>query len=85
MAAPATTSSVELADEAAGIRRLLVRLRPEEREVLELALGAGLTQTEIAERMGLPLGTVKSHARRGLIRLRELVQESTRQEQVSLP
>lgn len=85
VAAPATTNSVELADEAAGVRRLLVRLRPEEREVLELALGAGLTQTEIAERMGLPLGTVKSHARRGLIRLRELVQESTRPQQVSLP
>jgi RNA polymerase sigma-70 factor (ECF subfamily) len=85
VAAPAATSPVELADEAAGVRRLLGSLRPEEREVLELALGAGLTQTEIAARMGLPLGTVKSHARRGLIRLRELVQESTRSQRVSLP
>jgi RNA polymerase sigma-70 factor (ECF subfamily) len=67
------------------VRRLLGSLRPEEREVLELALGAGLTQAEIAARMGLPLGTVKSHARRGLIRLRELVQESSRPQRVSLP
>jgi RNA polymerase sigma-70 factor (ECF subfamily) len=43
--------------------------------VLELALGEGLTQAAIADRTGLPIGTVKSHARRGLIRLRQLVEE----------
>lgn len=75
--APAAASPVEVADEATRVRRLLACLRPEEREVLELALGAGLTQPEIAERTGLPLGTVKSHARRGLLRLRQLVHEST--------
>ena len=38
-----------------------------------LAIDGGYSQTEIAERLELPLGTVKAHARRGLIRLRELL------------
>ena len=48
-------------------------LRPEERRVLELSIDQGLSQTEIADATNLPLGTVKTHARRGLIRLREML------------
>jgi len=44
-----------------------------EREVLVLAYGGGLSQTEIAERIDLPLGTVKSRTRRALARLRTLL------------
>lgn len=76
MTAPIATSRLEIADEAERVRRCLDRLRPEERRVLELALGEGLTQAAIADRTGLPIGTVKSHARRGLIRLRQLVEET---------
>ena len=75
MPAPAATSPLEIAEEAARVLRCLDRLRPEERRVLELALGEGLTQAAIAARTGLPVGTVKSHARGGLIRLRQLVAE----------
>jgi RNA polymerase sigma-70 factor (ECF subfamily) len=87
---PATASgaaidTIDTADEADGIRRLLGRLRPEERQVLELAIGAGLSQPAIAERMGIPVGTVKSLARRGLIRLRELVQETRQSIEVATP
>lgn len=78
-------SPVELADEADHIRSQLARLRPEERRVLELALGEGLTQAEIAAQTGLPIGTVKSHARRGLIRLRQFVGETTAARKVSTP
>lgn len=46
---------------------LLPRLQ---REVLALAYYADLTQAQIADRTGMPLGTVKSHARRGMHRLR---------------
>ncbi|MER7764934.1 sigma factor-like helix-turn-helix DNA-binding protein, partial [Streptomyces sp. NPDC097619] len=48
----------------------LHRLPRAQRDVLELVYLADLTQAQVAARTGLPLGTVKSHARRGLQRLR---------------
>lgn len=48
-------------------------LEPHHRQVLELAYYAGLSQTEIAGRLGAPLGTVKSWTRQALSRLGELV------------
>jgi RNA polymerase sigma-70 factor (ECF subfamily) len=41
--------------------------------VLELSVNQGMSQSQVAEAMDMPLGTVKTHARRGLIRLRELL------------
>jgi RNA polymerase sigma-70 factor (ECF subfamily) len=60
----------------------MAQLRPEQQQVLDLALGQGRTHQEISAAIGIPLGTVKSHARRGLLRLREIlgvdVEESSR-------
>ena len=56
--------------DAATIRRALDRLSAVQREVLELAYFAGLTQQDIAAHTGTPLGTVKSRARLGLLALR---------------
>jgi RNA polymerase sigma-70 factor (ECF subfamily) len=53
----------------------LSRLPRGQREVLCLAFYQDLTQAQISERTGMPLGTVKSHTRRGLHRLREAVEQ----------
>jgi RNA polymerase sigma-70 factor (ECF subfamily) len=63
----ASETSVE-AEQAA---RALMELRPEQRQVLELGLLHGLSQSEIAARLEMPLGTVKSFMRRGLMKVRE--------------
>lgn len=70
-AAPLQTSPVELAEEVARAAACLEGLRKDERKVLELSIYHGLTQTRIAERTGLALGTVKTIARRGLTQLRD--------------
>ncbi len=56
----------------------LAKLPRAQREVLAMAFYADLTQAQIAERTGLPLGTVKSHARRGLHRMRHCLDGEAR-------
>jgi RNA polymerase sigma-70 factor, ECF subfamily len=57
------------------VRRALAELPNEQRQTLELAYLGGLTQAEIAERTGQPLGTIKSRARLGLRRLERILRE----------
>ena len=57
-------------------RTLFEKLRPEQRQVLELSFDRGMSHQEIADTTKLPLGTVKTHARRGLMRLRQLLEAS---------
>ncbi len=54
------------------LRLLLTQLPPDQRQIIELAYFAGLTHSELAEYLGLPLGTVKSRLRLGLEKLRGL-------------
>jgi RNA polymerase sigma-70 factor (ECF subfamily) len=68
---PDTAAEVSLEAERAA--RVVAKLRPEQRKVIELGLLHGLSHSEIAAVTGLPLGTVKTFMRRGLIQVREMM------------
>jgi RNA polymerase sigma factor (sigma-70 family) len=75
-AQPATGSAAEAAelrDRREAVQRALAQLPEEQRRPIELAYYAGLTQSELAERLDEPLGTIKSRMFVGLKRLRELL------------
>lgn len=73
--ARAQTMPPEMGAEAALAARALEQLPPAQRQVLVLTACHGLSHEEVAERTRMPLGTVKAHARRGLIRIREVLAE----------
>lgn len=59
-------TSIEAKEAAEAVRDL----RPEQQQVLYLSICQGLSHQEIADLTGMPIGTVKTHARRGLIEVR---------------
>ena len=64
---------LDRADQAAKALQALQMLSPPQQRTIELAVLQGRSHTQVAEETGLPLGTVKSHVRRGLLRMRQLL------------
>jgi len=64
-------ADVAVKDDAARAARLIRTLKPEQQQVIKLAVYEGHTHQSIADALQLPLGTVKTHLRRGLLKVRE--------------
>ena len=70
---------IVLQDDAARAQRLIRTLKPEQQQVIRLTVVEGHTHQSVADALKIPLGTVKTHLRRGLLRVREAMQKSDAQ------
>lgn len=71
---PTLLESATSVEEQNLVRQSLARLSERQRQILELSYYQDLSQSAIAQHLNLPLGTVKTHMRQGLIELRKLLQ-----------
>jgi RNA polymerase sigma-70 factor (ECF subfamily) len=76
-AGEATDETAWLRLERERVQEALRQLPDQQREALELAYYGGFTQSELAERLGQPLGTIKSRMFAGLSRMRDLLSDAT--------
>ncbi|MCC5941260.1 MAG: sigma-70 family RNA polymerase sigma factor [Balneolaceae bacterium] len=65
--------NLELAERAQKVKEALKKLNKNERQVLYVSYYNGLSQSEISDKMNIPLGTVKYRMRQGMIKLKEML------------
>ena len=70
---PVATPADELSEEARAASEVLERLSEAQQTAIRMAVLHGWTHEEVAAAPGMPLGTVKTHIRRGLIKMREML------------
>lgn len=73
---PPDADGVDMSEDAQRAGEALSGLRPDQQQCLRLSIYRGLSHEEIAQATGIPLGTVKTHVRRGLIALREALEKN---------
>jgi len=71
------SDAVELAEEVSLAAAAIRELRPEQQEILRLSVYEGWSHQRISDHLEVPLGTVKTHVRRGLIHVRDLMKNSS--------
>ncbi|HBS29913.1 MAG TPA: RNA polymerase subunit sigma-24 [Phycisphaerales bacterium] len=74
---PDAERAAQVSDDAGRAARAFKELSQEQQRVLRLSIFHGLSHEKISAATGLPLGTVKTHARRGLIRIREVLESDS--------
>jgi RNA polymerase sigma-70 factor, ECF subfamily len=57
-----------------GLQKVIDTLKPEQRELIDLLYFGGYTQSEVSDKLGIPLGTVKTRIKAAMVKLRELLQ-----------
>ncbi len=65
-----------LTERSQHVRSALAQLSQQQRQVLEMAYDEGLSQSEIAQKLDIPLGTVKTWTRQGLLKLKPILQDA---------
>jgi RNA polymerase sigma-70 factor, ECF subfamily len=70
---PTPLEKASLEEQQQAVRAAMVQLSENQRQVLEMNYSRGLSHSEIAQQINMPLGTVKSNARQGLMKLRQLL------------
>lgn len=80
--APTETSSptpfeqASLTERSQKVRHALTQISQKQRQVIEMAYDEGLSQVEISQKLDTPLGTVKTWTRQGLLKLKQILQDS---------
>jgi RNA polymerase sigma-70 factor (ECF subfamily) len=70
-----TAGSEEIMPEHIGLKEIVQTLRPQQKELIDLIYFMGFTQAEAAEKLKMPLGTVKTRVRNAILELRKLFQQ----------
>lgn len=73
---PTPFEQAALTERSQQVRNALAQLPEKQRQVIEMAYNEGFSQSEIAQQLDTPLGTVKTWTRQGLLKLKQILQES---------